>query len=394
MSMPASSDVAASTAAVSSDVELADVIIIGGGPAGAICGLALRRLGGDRVRRIVIVEREVFPRFKVCGCCLNGAAASVLAAVDAEHLLAELDAQPLDQWRLACRGRQVSARLPTGWALSRGRMDQALLALAQQRGVEILQPATARIVAETDHGIEVETTRAGDGGLTRWSCRAVVLASGLAGGDQQRWLPWKSAPSGPIGVGANFAYGGDGYEPGVIYMGCADGGYAGVVRLENGDLDVAAAIYEPAGSQKNIPLGERIENIIQLSGLPPVAAPAGTHWKGTPRLQRQRIPGRQRILAIGDAAGYVEPFTGEGMAWAMETGRLAAEAIVDSLPSGGNAGERYAAGYQRRLTRRKLTCRLVSAALRRPRARAALFTTLAHCPWLARPVIGLLNRRF
>ncbi|XZE52318.1 NAD(P)/FAD-dependent oxidoreductase [Planctomycetaceae bacterium SH139] len=283
-------------------------------------------------------------------------------------------------------------------ALSRGRMDQALLALAQHRGVEILQPATARIVAATDQGVEVETVPAGFGagasGATRWRCRAVVFASGLAGGDQQQWLPWKSAPSGPIGVGANFAYGGEAYQPGVIYMGCADGGYAGVVRLENGGLDVAAAIYEPAGRQKNIPLGERIENIIELSGLPPVAAPAGTHWKGTPRLQRQRIPGRQRILAIGDAAGYVEPFTGEGMAWAMETGRLAAEAIVDSLPTGGNAGDRYAAAYQRRLTRRKLTCRLLSAALRRPRARATLFTTLAHCPWLARPVIGLLNRRF
>lgn len=384
-------------AAVSPDVALADVIIIGGGPAGAICGLALRQqalrqLGGDRVGRIVIVERETFPRFKVCGCCLNGAAASVLAAVNAQHLLAELNAQPLGQWRLACRGRQVSASLPTGWALSRGRMDQALLLLAQQRGVEILQPATARIVAATDQGVEVETVQAS--GATRWRCRAVVLASGLAGGDQQRWLPWKSAPSGPIGVGANFAYCGDAYEPGVIYMGCADGGYAGVVRLENGDLDVAAAIYEPAGSQKNIPLGDRIENIIELSGLPPVAAPPGTHWKGTPRLQRQRIPGRQRILAVGDAAGYVEPFTGEGMAWAMETGRLAAEAIVDSLPTGGNAGERYAASYQRRLTRRKFTCRLVSAALRRPRARTALFTTLVHCPWLARPVIGLLNRRF
>jgi flavin-dependent dehydrogenase len=367
-----------------------DVAIVGGGPAGAAA--ALRLLQAASPPRILLLERERFPRFKVCGCCLNGAATALLRQLDVEEVLTEQAAVPLRHWRAAAAGTRLSASLPDGWALSRTRFDEALLARVLARGGNVWQPATAKLVGVARDRIEL-SVRGSAAEAAHVYADHVVLACGLSGAAVDRWLPWKTAPRGPIGVGANFASAAAGYEPGIIYMACARGGYVGVVRLEDGMLDVAAALYCPAERQTpGRSLGRQLRDILRDAGLPPIDELEAVQWKGTPRLQRQRLPGRGRLLASGDACGYVEPFTGEGMAWAMQTGVLAAESILESVRGGYDAGELYTGRYRRQLSRRKLTCRLLTASLRRPWSRKLLFATLRRAPWLARPVIGSLNR--
>jgi flavin-dependent dehydrogenase len=128
--------------------------------------------------------------------------------------------------------------------------------------------------------------------------------------------------------------------------------------------------------------------------VPPVPGLAGLAWRGTPALTRRatRLAG-ERLFVLGDAAGYVEPFTGEGMAWALAGGLavapLAAEAARRWRPSLARA---WAATYRRIVVRRQHVCRAAAAVLRRPLLARALVRLLARAPALAIPVLRHLNR--
>ena len=103
-------------------------------------------------------------------------------------------------------------------------------------------------------------------------------------------------------------------------MAVGKGGYVGLVRVEDGGLNAAAAFERrflrvcggPAGAASRILSG---------SGFPAVSAFGEAEWRGTVALTRTTRPvAADRVFLIGDATGYVEPFTGEGMAWALDVG--------------------------------------------------------------------------
>jgi flavin-dependent dehydrogenase len=92
---------------------------------------------------------------------------------------------------------------------------------------------------------------------------------------------------------------------------------------------------------------------------------------------------------VGDAAGYVEPFTGEGMAWAVASAAaLAPIAARDWHP--GLARE-WEAAHRRVLGRRQLGCRVIAKALRFPRLTRLAVRVLSTFPALARPVVAAIN---
>lgn len=369
-----------------------DVVIIGAGPAGSVAALRLKALPGGAARRVLLVDREDFPRGKVCGCCLNGAAVGALDAVGLGHLPSALGGVRLDRWQAQIAGKQITASLPTGWALSREAFDGALVAHARDAGVEVRTGVVARVRETSSERVLIELKDVS--GKTKVARAAtLVVASGLAGGGLDHVLPWRQLPTGPIGLGTTIEASHPAYSSGTVYMACDATGYAGLVRLEDGRLDIAAAVYDPAGDARRQRTGARVAAILRSAGMPPVAGLETARWQGTPRLHRQRQAGQGRVIAVGDAAGYVEPFTGEGMAWAMQTGVIAAETI-ERMNSGCEVefGAAYCRAYRRFSSRRRLPCRVVTAALRRGETRRMLFGALSMAPWLARPAIWMLNR--
>jgi 2-polyprenyl-6-methoxyphenol hydroxylase-like FAD-dependent oxidoreductase len=175
-------------------------------------------------------------------------------------------------------------------------------------------------------------------------------------------------------------------------MACAAGGYVGAVRLEDNRLDIAAAL-DPALFRHRRP-AEAVAVILAQTGWPPIPDLAELPWRGTPSLSRRIWPlGAERLFVLGDAAGYVEPFTGEGMAWAM-SGALALAPIAaqgverwdERLPG------RWSAKYQHAVSRRQGVCRAASEILRRPLLTTAALVVLERLPWLAGPVVRRLNR--
>jgi menaquinone-9 beta-reductase len=175
-------------------------------------------------------------------------------------------------------------------------------------------------------------------------------------------------------------------------MACSTGGYVGLVTLEDGRLNVAAAFdretVRAAGG-----LGAAAADILTEVGLPKIEGMAEQPWRGTVALTRQ--PSTlfcERVFVLGDAAGYVEPFTGEGMAWALGS----AVAIV---PVALRAVERWHASLGREWSNvidntvrsRQGICRAMAWGLRHPRVVRSAIIMLRFMPSLAVPVVRRLN---
>jgi len=117
-------------------------------------------------------------------------------------------------------------------------------------------------------------------------------------------------------------------------------------------------------------------------------------WRGTPRLtsRRRKVAGSS-VLVAGDAAGYVEPFTGEGIAWALAggavAGHLAGTIMSRPLQEIERAWQRE---HQRLVRSRQLICRIVTTVLRRPLLTRCVIRLLNYLPDSATPVMRMMSR--
>ncbi len=116
-------------------------------------------------------------------------------------------------------------------------------------------------------------------------------------------------------------------------------------------------------------------------------------WRGTPALTRScPTPGSERRFIVGDAAGYVEPFTGEGMAWAIMSAvalaPIAARGVLNWSPE---LVEQWKQTLGTVVQKRQRLCRIVSRVLRSPVLTKATVEALRVCPGLSRLVLASLN---
>jgi 2-polyprenyl-6-methoxyphenol hydroxylase-like FAD-dependent oxidoreductase len=171
-------------------------------------------------------------------------------------------------------------------------------------------------------------------------------------------------------------------------MAYGTGGYVGLVRLEDGRLNVAAAFDTDVMKRAGGP-GQAAAGILAEVGWPVPDHLADLPWRGTPPLTRQSPrPAAERVMALGDAAGYVEPFTGEGMAWALASGRAVvplAERAVRNWRVGYT--ESWARQARRTAALRQRFCRAVTWVTKRPALARAAVGVLGRAPWLARVVV-------
>ena len=367
-----------------------DAVVIGAGPAGGVAALGLARAG----RRVLLVDKQRFPRPKVCGCCLNASALATLRRVGVGPRLDALRPHAIDRLVMRAGARAASLRLPGGLSLSRPALDGMLVDAAVDAGATFCDGVSARVAPPAGnaggHHVALNTD------IVRARC--VVVADGLAGTALRDWPSMASAarPDARVGLGVHLPAGHAltaQLQANAITMLCGRRGYLGMVRLEHGGIDLAAAADRDALKDHGgaAPLAQAIAADAGVSFDDAEAWP----WRLTPPLTRSRSrlagPG---LFVVGDAAGYVEPFTGEGMAWALAGGAAVvshADAAVDAWnPSGGPAWSR---AHRRTVARRQRGCRAVAALLRRPRLTRAAVGALAFAPVLAAPLVPGAHRR-
>jgi flavin-dependent dehydrogenase len=292
--------------------------------------------------------------------------------------------------------------LPTGAAVSREALDAALVREAIAAGSAFLPGAAASVLPSqgTPHRRILRLRSAGRD--YEVESRIVLAANGLGskleehgdGADFETATGRVWDPRSRVGAGVMIPRAADGYEPGTIYMACAAEGYVGQVVVEDGRVDVGAALDPFAVKAAGGP-GELAAKIIAAAGFPPVPNLANLPWKGTPHLTRQapRLGGA-RLFVLGDAAGYVEPFTGEGMAWALAGATQVAPLALRGVSQGWDDDllVRWRAAYHRFVIRRQIVCRMSARILRWPRVTNMAVRVLSVMPRLARPVLGLMYR--
>jgi flavin-dependent dehydrogenase len=368
-----------------------DVVVVGAGPAGSVAARQIARLG----RTVLLVDKSAFPRWKVCGCCVNGCALATLAAMGLGHRINLLGGVPLVRAVVAFAERKASIGLNHSRAMSRTTFDAALVEAGIEAGVRFLPETMAslrtlpigerHLCLRQAHREAVVATR-------------VVLAADGLGGRLLAGEPGFQVITGAnsrIGAGTTAKDAPEFYAPGMVFLAGGAGGYVGLVRLEDGPLHVAAALDRKQTRNLGGP-GAAVEAMVMKAGWPAVPGLAGLPWRGTPPLTRRALkPAGERVFVIGDAAGYVEPFTGEGIAWAlasaMAVAPLAAEASRNWRPA---LAECWARRHRRLLGPRRRLCRAITLGLRRPSLVRISLALLSVWPSLANPLVRGLDAPF
>jgi flavin-dependent dehydrogenase len=372
-----------------------DVIVVGAGIAGAYSAYLAARSG----LRVLLAERQAFPRGKICGCCLNGRAQELLRMAGLEQLLVDLQPVRTDTLRVQRRGRCLELPVPGGVAVSRRALDERLVAAAVSAGAEFWDGVTA-VVQPSDsdesqwRGVSLSRTSR----QSEVFGRVVLACDGLGHPSLSRLPEYQSRPEpgARIGLGAvcerrpEDAH----FRSSEIVMAVGRGGYVGVVQTESGQLNLAAAVDSRFLQRAGSPL-ECLSAIFAESG---VVRPAGLPEaviRGTQPLTRRspRLTGH-RLLLLGDATGYVEPFTGEGMAWALTAAWCAAPLVVQAVRSGwtGVLEQQYAHGLQAAVGGEQHICRALTRILRHSVLSAAAMTAARLCPWAVHAVVRRINR--
>ncbi|MFM8584720.1 MAG: NAD(P)/FAD-dependent oxidoreductase [Planctomycetaceae bacterium] len=365
-----------------------DVLVIGAGPGGALAALLLAR----QHRSVLLVDRRAFPRDKVCGGCLNNRALGIL---DQAHLLpavAQAGGEWIDRFVVHARGRQLSVPLGGGWAISRWTLDPLLIEQARLAGAHVLTPTTASVLPDSPASDRRRVKLAGPDGSTRVvTTRVVVVADGL-GHPSLSQLPEftdKVSPASRVGLAPRgpFPLGDAGPPPGTIAMAVGRGGYVGLTRDETGAVHLAAAV-DPATLRAGGDPAQCVTRILQEAGLPVPPHP-GPHeglasgWRGTgPLTHRLNRAASHRLFVIGDALRYVEPFTGEGMAWALTNAWHVAPLVSAGVDQwSGDLANRW---DNAAFSPPALGCRWLASAARWPRSVSWAVAGLAHVPQLPR----------
>ncbi len=371
-----------------------DVVVIGAGPAGAAAAISAARAG----HRVLLVDAKRFPRRKVCGGCLNQISTRLAEQLlGAEHPLWRTSL-PLDGFELTHRRQKFCFALPTGFAVDRGELDQSLVDEAQRSGAEF-RPATAAEllplgILKFGSTPPRELELVCDHVAQNVSAKVVVVACGLGGRAVGENIALQQIPSDSsrVGIEAIFTRIPAEYSERTIHMVVASTGYVGLTRISAGRLHVAAAVDRLA-LQRQGP-AELAQAILRTAGAAPLLGDDSATWRGTPPLTaKAKHLAERRVFLVGDAASYVEPFTGEGIRWALETGTGVGPLVTRAVQGWeDDLIRQWERWYRLHIEPEQRLCRHITTGLKHATTRWLAHQTLRFQPRFATSIIARLNR--
>ncbi|MBI4169908.1 MAG: NAD(P)/FAD-dependent oxidoreductase [Acidobacteria bacterium] len=373
-----------------------DAIVIGGGPAGSAAAALLARAG----REVLLCDAARFPRHKICGEFVPPAALRQFADLG---VLPEIEAlrprRHVGMAVIAPGGAEVLGRYDHGAAcglsLRRYDLDETLLRNAGRCGARVLQGWRAAGFERGRDGIfDVELVSAGAvpvragpgsaaaGGPAAVPDRAAVRARAIVGADgrnsfvarrlglrraEPRHRKW-AVMGHFLGVESPADHG---------EMIVTSYGYCGINPLPGGLANVCVVV-DPAAMRRPIPGGARLRDFFQerIADHPLTrrrmarAEPAGSLRATGPMACRAARSVADGVLLVGDAAGFYDPFTGEGIAMALRGTEMAAEVLLEALSRGdlgARALEPYETGRRAAFGPRLRLDRVLQGVLARPR---------------------------
>lgn len=371
-----------------------DAIVIGAGPAGALAarGLAQRQL------KTLLVDRKAFPRDKVCGSCISRSALTLLEHAGLGSRIEQLQGVPLAEATVRIKSRALRVPMPLVVVIPRLELDAALVEAAIAEGAEFLPEVSALVSPRgplekaSSRNFELKNSK---GSSVTTLASVVVAADGLGHPSLRNCREFKDrvARNSRMGLGATISTASSGFDLGTVTMAVARSGYVGAVRLRDGRLHLAAAIDRRAMRIDHQP-SQLIARILEECHLPTVPELADTDWQGTlPLTRRSSQVAGGRIFLIGDAAGYVEPFTGEGIAWALTTGMAVPKFVTQAIQQTDRQAELdWQSAYQQLIRDRQNWCRRLAWLLRSPRLTSSALRLMTLLPRVPQLIVNKLNQ--
>jgi menaquinone-9 beta-reductase len=290
-----------------------DVAIVGGGPAGSSCAVFCALSG----LRTLLLEREKFPREKVCGDCLNPSCWPVLECLDVAQRVWDLPHSKLSSVEfIAIHGHKVTFDLPSGGdceiSVKRSLFDDLLLRRAREIGADVHEQTTVSALRQ-NAAWRIETAS----GET-YEARILIGADGRNSSVARfcNLLPRSTrervALQAHVPLPRHFGN--------RVVLQFLREGYSGQAPVNETELNLCLVGAPPTISN----LRHWAEREFQLA--------ANQSWRTITPLTRSPIPSaHENLFFIGDAARVVEPFTGEGIYYALRSGQLAANVIAKIL---------------------------------------------------------------
>lgn len=310
-----------------------DLIVIGGGPAGSAAAILAARAGAH----VLLLEKGLFPRQKVCGEFVSAESLLLLHALLSKAASPVLkDAVRISGARIFLDGRMLTTTVhPPAASISRFDLDLALWSSAIEAGVEAKLETIVQSVERAGQ-LFLLATSAGT-----FSARAVINASG-------RWSNlnrFSSSSERWIGVKAHFA---ESNPPQSVDLYFFNGGYCGVQPVAPGEVNACAMVKAEAATSLSQVMASHPELLVRSRLWKPIGAPVNT----SPLIFREPEPERDGVLMVGDAAGFVDPFVGDGISLALRSGAMAAECL--QLFFAGQQGNSQATALYAQRYRREL----------------------------------------
>jgi geranylgeranyl reductase family protein len=341
----------------------ADVIVVGAGPAGSTTAYYLAQAGLD----VLLLEKTRFPREKVCGDGLTPRGVKALVAM-------RISVSERDGWvrnkglRVIGAGKRLELPWPElssypdyGLVRPRTDLDQMLARRARQAGARLLEGVTVTGPVRDDRTGRITgvTARAADGEQT-YRARVVVAADGNSSRLSVS-MGLRKRDDRPLGVAVRTYYRSPRHDDDYLesWLDLWDGdrllpGYGWIFGMGDGTSNVGLGLLNTSAAFRNTDYHALLRK--WLAGMP-------AEWGFTEETRTQPIRGaalpmgfnrtphyHQGLLLAGDAAGMVNPFNGEGIAYAMESGEILARTVAQALARARRAEtERVLAGYPRAL---------------------------------------------
>lgn len=358
---------------------MTDVLIVGGGPAGAVAATVLARAGA----RVRLLDRATFPRPKLCGDTLNPGTLAMLRRLRLGSI-ADACGRRVDGMILTGEGGvAIEGRYPRGLhgrSISRADFDLALVRDAQASGVDVMEGIVVREPLLDDrHGAVIGVRTSGMGRHRDFKAPVTIaadgrhstLAFGLGLARHPRWPRRWAIGAYATGVEGDSSFG---------EMHIRRGHYIGVAPLPHGLTNVCLVMPSAAGDPllrdpsralshvlaAEPLLADRFSRAMFVAG-PTVLGPLAVDVVG-------KAPVPNGLLLAGDAAGFVDPMTGDGLRFAVRGGEMAAGAALEALEYGWANVARLAEAQRREFHAKRRFNRVLRALVGSPLAVQAAAT--------------------
>ena len=381
-----------------------DAVVVGAGPAGCTVAIQLARAGWA----VALIERQRFPRRKVCGECIAASNLPLLEVLGIADAFDALAGTELREVTLLRGGTAVTADLPSadhdryrwGRALGRESLDSLLLEQARAAGAVVFQPCAVQAILGKAGAWHCEARLLESATVVRLRATVVVDAHGSWEDlplDRPRRRQGRSAAD-LFAFKANFS--GSMLPRGQISVLALDGGYGGMVVADHGTTTLACCIRrdrlsELRGGAPGVSASEAVEAWLlrECAGVRLAlhgASRDGPWMSSGPLDPGVRLNAEDGIFRVGNAAGEAHPILGEGMSMALQSAALLCSTLLNHRGSAAVPDAAVQAGLQRAYAaswRRQFAPRLRLAAVfahlaMRPRFSAALMRLLQVWPRL------------